>query len=35
MNCATLSDRDHDRDAGQDGGSGERRVRERCEQDRE
>src|SRR5881398_894829 len=32
---ATLSDRDQDRDAGQDGGSGERRVRERCEQDRE
>src|SRR3989440_248929 len=32
---ATLGDRDQDRDAGQDGGSGERRVRERCEQDRE
>jgi len=32
---ATLSDRDQDRDSGQDGGSGERRVRERCEQDRE
>src|SRR5438132_4084806 len=32
---ATLSDRDQDRDAGQDGGSGERRVRESCEQDRE
>src|SRR5947208_4017396 len=32
---ATLSDRDHDRHPGQDGGSGERRVRERCEQDRE
>src|SRR5919204_472824 len=32
---AALSDRDHDRDAGQNGGSGERRVRERCEQDRE
>src|SRR5436309_8648543 len=32
---ATLSDRDQDRDAGQDGGSGKRRVRVRCEQDRE
>src|SRR4249920_295838 len=32
---ATLSDRDQDRDAGQDGGSGERRARERCEQDRQ
>src|SRR5436189_44568 len=32
---ATLSDRDHDRHPGQDDGSGERRVRERCEQDRE
>src|SRR5213079_3065796 len=32
---ATLSDRDHDRHPVQDGGSGERRVRERCEQDRE
>src|SRR2546430_5291331 len=32
---STLSDRDQDRDAGQDGGSGERRARERREQDRE
>src|SRR5205085_6145877 len=32
---STLSDRDHDRHPGQDGGSGERRVRERCERDRE
>src|SRR5437763_15084506 len=32
---STLSDRDQDRDAGQDGGSGERPVHELCEQDRE
>src|SRR5438128_1105532 len=30
---SALSDRDDDRHPGQDGGSGERRVRERCEQD--